>query len=599
MNLTIVILITALAISGAAFWFAFRWKKQADMFRAVAENTNDGLILQAYDSKILWANPAYCRVMGYDYDEVVGRYPLEFCLPPDEALSPEAARAFRYDTNGPQFSGLTRLRNVRKNGEEFINEFSISVVGKVPTRPEDLKVVLACRDVTAEVRREAALRVAQFELVEMDQTDPLTGALNREFFNEWLANAIAQREVLTLFKVDIREFSRINLAMGHDAGDRVLCHVADRLRNVMRDAKLVRLGNDEFVLSVSGSIPIKDLAHLLRRLVDDVAVPIRTASGSVSCRASIGVVRHPSYATTPDALIQQLTKACHGARRRPARPYAIYDERMHAAMVEEEVLEADLPAALAEGAVHFHGQKVYELTSQSVSGIELLARWTHPTLGPVRPDRFLALATQMGLMGTFDKLAANAAMQLVKSLDAIGRDDVRVGFNLSTSAVLSDEYVTWLSWEADRRDIAPDRLIVEILETTSFTSSKNDKASSQIGRLRDAGFRPYLDDFGIGFAGLSHLASVPAVGLKIDRSLITGIDTNRAAQTIVSGIVQLARQLDLQVVAEGAETREEINCLVGHGCTRIQGFGLARPEPLTQVLEQMASNDPPLVALTA
>jgi diguanylate cyclase (GGDEF)-like protein/PAS domain S-box-containing protein len=557
-----------------------RTRREAAVFRAVAEEANDGLLLQAMDTRIVWVNRAYCRMMGRDADEMIGRFPDEYALPPEELPRNVEASRRRYDPASEIFGTLTQFTNVRKNGERFVNQFSHGLVRQDRGGGQPL-VVMSCRDVTEQVAREEALEAAHERLSQMAATDWLTGIANRHSIHKVVLQLFERGEPFALLTLNLTQFKQVNVSHGQAAGDAVLRNTARVLADLSGGFWTPgRMAGDEFMIVVPGVTTFRAAARCALTILQGVRKPFPSQSGILSCEGSIGVALSRRGAATVEALMAEAEIALNAARQKRRCHVACYDDRMARQHAADQALRDELAAAVRAGQLEFHFQPSYGLVADRVGGYETLARWRHPTLGPISPAIFTTLLDEMGMMAELDHLAARAALSMQKRLEAAGHPDQHVGFNLSPGSLMSDDFTDFLIWEADRLDVKPETIIVEVLETTFFGDDATGKSPDiQIRRLRAAGFRTFLDDFGVGHAGLAHLAQLQVEGLKIDRALISRISTDTSARVIVTAIFELCRQLDLRVVAEGAETLEELDLLRSMGCEVVQGYVISRPLP--------------------
>lgn len=558
---------------------------EAATFRTVAEEAGDGLLLQEEDSRILWANRAYCELFGYSLDELVGRYPQMFALPEDCRPDLKAVQAFRYTDEHLGF--LEIIENVKKSGEHFTNQLRIARVAETGLDQAPRYVVVS-RDVTLDMARSDALAEAHARIKHQATTDELTGLSNRRAMTELLDQCLAAGP-LALLAVDLNDFKGMNDNFGHAAGDALLVHAGRIIQTFLRDGwHGARMGGDEFILIIPGSLDWATAARHAIALKRKLAVPMTWQETALVCRASLGVALADGE-TSVDELMHQADVALYAAKTRRNTRVALYDEKMHEAQLRRVELRSSLAEAVRSETLEFYAQPTVNLRDNSVRGFELLVRWTHPKLGPVSAGTIVDILGEMALLRQLDMLAASAALRTYCRLRDVGRPDLLVGFNVSPGTLKTPDFVDALIWKADALDVPTDRIIVELLETTVFQSTdRKDSTAGQVARLKDEGFRPLLDDFGIGYAGLSHLAQLGIEGLKIDRSLVSQIHADPVSRRIVETVISLCRDLGFRVVAEGVETTEQLQVLKDLGCETCQGFLFSKPVPVEEAIEMVA-----------
>ena len=556
-------------------------KKDHDMFRLITESANDGLVLQELDATILWANPAYCKIMGWSLDEIAGRKPQEFVFP--EHLKPPAdvIAAFRYQPDN--FTGLERRLNVRKNGEEFWHEFHVA---RVETQDGDAKAVLVSRDVTRSVQREQELEEIRRVLEHHATHDGLTGLPNRTFFLQRVGEHLAtERPSLGVLQLDLNKFKAINDTRGHEAGDRILQHVAQAIKAVLRPQDIAcRLGGDEFSVAILGIHDFTTLSDIADRLAAEIAKPFDWRGERLATTTSIGISASTSAEHSAETLLRHADFALYEAKSKDRPRIACYDADLHRRQEAEQALVVEFEAAIDAGELTFAYQPIVDAQTERCAGFETLSRWTAADGTPVPPPRFLDFAQRLRRKHEIDLAAMRAALAMA----AKARDSgliLRAAFNASTETLIRPDFVAELEWETDRLNLDRATIVVEVLETTFFgqQTSKNGAART-ISALRKAGFNVMLDDFGVGYAGLSHLDQLDISGLKIDRSLSVSATELSSSNLIAQSLVALAKDLNLIALAEGVETKAQARHFADLGCHYMQGYAFGRPMPAEEFL---------------
>lgn len=556
----------------------------------IVRHANDGIVVQDIFGRIEWSNPAYSRITGFDAEEIRGRRPQEFILPDDEKPSDEEIEAFRYDDTSGVLDSYEIVRNVRKSGEEFWNQLSFAVVDT--SKESEPKVIVISRDVTEQIEREEALKQAKQDVEHLAWHDVLTGLANRSQLAAFL-NEHRRREgaKVGLLHVDLDRFKSVNDTLGHGAGDAVLVHAGETMRSLVRSQDLVsRVGGDEFVIACPDIADELVLKATAERIVTALRKPFLWQDRSIYIGASIGMSFSQTSGWDAEELLHEADIALYQVKSDGGGGVTNFDNRLGKLYNHRQRLHAALVTAIREAQFAVVFQPQQNLGSGRTLGFEALVRWQHPELGLLPPGAFFDVAEESGLMPEIDRITAQAALDGLSVLHRAGWPDLRMSLNVSSRMLGERDFVRNLLGEVVERGLEPDQVIVEILETTLFSSTEDATARS-IKELSAAGFIIELDDFGTGYAGLSHLAQLPIHGVKIDGSMIQRLPDDATNQAIVRAIIELCHELGLQTVAEGVETLEQRAFLARSGCSAVQGFSLARPMSLADALAWMEGNE--------
>lgn len=570
---------------------------QEAIMRAVVQHANDGLVFQDMTARILWANPAYCRTMGRPLEEILGRRPQEFCFPPETKPSDEDVENFVFDPDSDEFQNLTRRLNIRKNGERFWHEFNLSVF-KPHDGPE--RVILVSRDVSHQVAREEELKEAQSYLFHAAHHDALTGLNNRAAFltatDAILAAKQEKTRQLGLIFIDLDHFKAVNDSNGHAAGDQLLVHVSNAMRETAREQDLLcRMGGDEFVMACPGVDSFDGLQHIADALLERIRTPIVWADSTLVCGASIGIALSYGERMTAEDLIRSADFALYEAKAPGAPRIARYDAVLHERQVEENALMEEFVETLDDDGINFMYQPIMDGRTGKIRSFETLARWRRKNGDVIAPDQFLPYAARLNRMADIDFAAIRATTALVSDLHSFGHK-IRGAFNTSSEALAHPGFMDRLEFEAREAGLDTRSLVAEVLETTFFGADTTDNvAAARIVELREKGFTVYLDDFGVGYAGLSHLSKLDVSGVKLDRSLIANVTHDRSARIITTSILRLCDELGVGTLAEGIESAEQADFLMENGCYRLQGFGIARPMDRDAVISMVADGAPIII----
>lgn len=574
------ILLAALAVK---CWLTMRRVMyDARLFRSVAEGSSDGLVVMERDSRIVWHNAAYARIMGYPDGALVGRYPLTFALPARLALPEEEVRNFRFNESEERFGMLTQVDNIRKDGTEFIHEFSHAAL-RVGGEPLFL---LAGRDITERVAREQALIAVQHKLETQSRTDALTGLSNRGHMQDVLDGLVAAQKPFAVMQIDVNRMKQINDTFGHLAGDAALVHVAQTIRAHLDESALcARVGGDEFVILLPKVSALTPAQRMAEELADLASRTLPWKAAKLEIEISVGVAVLVPSVESSDELLNRSDVALYQAKALRNVRVVGYDDALHRTYTDAQAMERDIVDAVHSNAFTFHFQPIFDVDTGRVEKFEMLVRWMHPDRGLLSPDQFLPHITHLGLTGELDQCVLACAETAFRAFDAAGLTQIGLSVNLSADAFSSHVITDTLLWLVESGCLDPARVSLEILESTALTLAKETLQARLLSRLHSVGFRIFLDDFGMGYAGLAHLAALPCTGLKIDRGLSSAVDTDPTSRAIVTTLVKLANDLGLDVVTEGVETEEQIAIIQRAGSSIFQGYAIARPMPLEDAIQ--------------
>jgi diguanylate cyclase (GGDEF)-like protein len=432
--------------------------------------------------------------------------------------------------------------------------------------------------------------VAQIEAEKAARRDPLTHLPNRIALEESLHDAFARLgrtgEHFALLYLDLDEFKTVNDRLGHAAGDALLVAVADRLRTCTRDGDtLARFSGDEFALIAAAVATPDDALGLAERIVKAFDAPFDVDDTKVT--VSIGIALAPMNGADPGALLKNADTALYGAKLGSGAPVQIFQTAFEVRARERRTLGNDLRAALQRGEFHLVYQPVLDLARDRLVGCEALLRWTHPTRGLVPPLEFLQVAEETHLIHPIGAWVVREACRTAAGWPA----DTRIAVNLSAvqfrNATILDVIVKALT----ESGLAASRLEIEITE--SILMSEDAVALATLDALRGLGVRVALDDFGTGHSSLIYLRRLPLDRIKVDRSFIAGLTTDRDCVAIVKFVIALAGDLGMSVTAEGVETPEQLSGLRAMHCGEVQGHLVSPPVSSAEIAALFRDRDAP------
>ena len=525
-------------------------------FRELFDKAGALLAILDAEGRFIAVSAACERVLGHDPQALVGRSLFDFVHPEDNNASASAG------AGGDSFLELL-ARHRHANGSWRWLRWSGSTQGE--------RWFAAARDVTEWIKLED--RVGR---------DPLTQLPNREVFADELNRALTVGRPgatsLAVLFVDLDGLKQVNDGIGHDAGDRLIAEVAERLRATVREGDVVaRLGGDEFgVLAVTLSDQ-HEAELLAERILSALEAPLDLGSGPVPTSASIGIALADELSGGSDGMIHEADFAMYKAKSAGGCRHVIFDGPMRAEMQLRRDVERDLHQALSREELVLHYQPIVALADQRVVGAEALLRWVHPTRGTLYPNDFLALAEQNGLILPIGRWAIETATRQASSWGMLDWPDVTVSVNVSPRQLADEDLLTTVRSALAVSGLPPERLCIEVGEAAALADPAC--AAKRLGELRELGVKTAFDEFGSGYSPLRALLQLPIDTIKLDRSFVADYFAGTSATTraILLATVAAARELGMQIVACGVEHPDQLNALREAGCDCAQGNGIAPP----------------------
>lgn len=427
--------------------------------------------------------------------------------------------------------------------------------------------------------------------------DSLTGLANRALFAERLRQSLARFKrnddlTFAVLYLDLDRFKAVNDSLGHLAGDELLIGVAQRLASCVRASDavakldkgdLARLGGDEFVVLLEGLRSEADALRVADRLIAAVSEPFHIGSTSIVVGASIGVALARHDYQGADALLRDADIALYQAKSRGKGRYEVFNRDMHTTAVTRWRLENDLRQAVERGELRLAYQPIACTRTGRVDELEALLRWDHPQWGAIGPSEFIPVAEETGLIVPVGAwVMREACEQLARWDEELGHTQLSMAINVSARQLAEPGFFDLVSLVLRDTGIAPRRLRLEITETALL--DRGEATTRLMARLRELDLRLHLDDFGVGYSSLCYLHQLPVQALKIDRSFVAALGTHPSSTSIIQAIVALGHALEMQVIAEGVETSEQLDLVYGLGCDAAQGYYFSPPMPASQVV---------------
>jgi two-component system CheB/CheR fusion protein len=543
-------------------------------FTAVLMDSNDAITVLDLEGRITAWNLGAERMYGYSESEA-----LQMNI---QQLIPEAARA-------DELIMLDRLRNgqlldsretrrIRKDGTILEIWVTATTLRGEDGRPSS--IATTDRDVT---ELKTAARIQQ-----LAAHDPLTGLPNRVLLVDLASRALAQAQrngtrVALLF-LDLDRFKTVNDSLGHQAGDRLLHAVAERLKQCVRAGDtVVRHGGDEFIVILSDIASAPDVANIAEKIRHAMAVPYVLDGLELVSSASIGVSLYPDDAREINMLIKNSDAAMYRAKLQGRNTCQFFTPDMNVGALERLSIENSLRGALGRHELRFDYQPQVDLATGQIIGVEALMRWEHPDLGAISPAKFIPLAEECGLIVPLGEWGLLEACRQARAWQEAGLPEIPVAVNLTAAQFHQPNLVRSLANALEASALAASALNLEITE--SVVMHNVEAGMLAVKQLRALGLQLSIDDFGTGYSSLSYLRRFPIQRLKIDVSFMRDLTTDPGAAAITNAIIALGKGLHLRVLAEGVETREQLALLRAQGCNEIQGYFFSRPLPPDQLAE--------------
>lgn len=540
----------------------------------------DAVVCTDVSGNITFLNLVAEKMTGWPWEEAIGRpmgevFQLQDAMTHEPSPNPMDAAVAQNKTVHPPSNCML----IRRDGFETPIEDSVAPIHDREGKATGAVIVF--RDVSA-------ARAMAEQMTHSAQHDFLTGLPNRMLLNDRVNQAIAlaarhAKKVAVLF-LDLDGFKHINDSLGHPIGDKLLQSIARRLVSCVRGTDTVsRQGGDEFVVLLSEMAQQEDAAISALRILDAVAKAHSVDQHDLHLTASIGVSVCPDDGLDAETLIKNADIAMYQAKENGRQSYQFFKPVMNVRAVERQSIEESLRRALERKEFSLRYQPKVKLATGEITGAEALVRWSHPTRGPVSPANFIPVAEDCGLILPIGQWVLREACKQARAWLDAGLSLGSIAVNISSMEFRDDNFLESVFATLSETGLDPKSLELELTE--SVLMKRAESAASVLKTLRARGVQIAVDDFGTGYSSLSYLRKFPIDALKIDQSFVRQISSAPDDTTIVKAIISMGRSLNLRVVAEGVETRQELEFLGAHQCEEAQGFYFSRP-----VLPQQFAN---------
>lgn len=524
----------------------------SNLYKEALQHLNDGVLIISSNGEIRFANTTFLKMSGFLKKRVVGKNfnkLLNLCAKPTE-----------------NWQGVVDI-----NGETFVVLIN-------PIKNNFGKVTNA---------------IVTFSSFHKNGLDPLTKLPNRYLLQKKL------KEILHISKkndkrfavlyIDLDRFKFVNDTLGHSYGDLLLQQASQRLKKqIANEHILARMGVDEFVCILQDLQNETEAEHIAQMIISDFSKPFVLCEIEIHISASIGISLFPFDGDDEEVLLTNADSAMYRAKKKGRNQYEKAKVEVNAGAFERLSIENYLRKALENDEFSLHFQPQLDIKSEKIIGFEALLRWYHPDLGNIPPSDFIPIAEDTGLILPIGDWVLRQACLQVKEWEKVGFHSLRVAVNLSAQQFLQRNMVEKIKEVIKETSIRPQNLELEITERVVIHDI--DSALSVLKQLKDIGVHISIDDFGTGYSSLNYLKRLPIHTLKIDRSFIFDIDTNPSSKALTSAITSMAHDLNLNVIAEGVETYDQLSYVKKSACDAIQGFYFSKPLQANAVIEFLLNN---------
>ncbi|REE93054.1 PAS domain S-box-containing protein/diguanylate cyclase (GGDEF)-like protein [Paenibacillus taihuensis] len=540
-------------------------------YKSLFENNQDGIISVDRDLRIIDHNAAITNLTGlpgswFRGNSISGLLPF---IAEDALEGTQGMVRKSLDGEMQNYSSAIINQSGHRIDLNVIN-VPVSVNGQI------VGSYVIAKDVTEE-------KAAKEKIQHLAFHDELTGLPNRRWFNRELEQMIERASGrFTVMVMDMDRFKLINDSLGHTYGDLFLQEVSRRIEDCLSgyEMTLSRMGGDEFTLLCDGRYEKEEITGVTERIIETVAVPYRLKENDFYVTVSIGISAYPEDGEDPVQLLKNADTAMYEVKKNGKNGYQFYTRELHAQLQEKIELEGDLRQALAHGQLFLDYQPQADAETNQIIGVEALVRWLHPKKGVLSPGVFIPIAEETGMIYELGTWVLREACRQMKEWHDGGGPLITVSVNLSSQQFHQANLTKYIKDILEETGLESRYLELEITESMMMDPNVS---SGILNELSESGIRISLDDFGTGYSSLSYLKLLPIHKLKIDRSFIRDITENVNDKAIVATIISMAKHLNMDVIAEGIETKEQLDILVDNHCSEIQGYYYSKPLSATDM----------------
>jgi len=534
--------------------------------------------------KMIYVNKRFCKITGYPKEKLLGERWLDVVHQEDlhefihilvDSMRVGIAYKFEFRFTHHDKNDIWVLCHVvpEKNSNSVVN-----YIGTI-------------NDITE-------LKKTQADLQKLARFDPLTQLPNRYMFEDLLTKSLIRadrnKNILAIFYIDLDYFKNVNDFFGHTIGDQLLKEVGNRLkRSVRPEDFIIRLGGDEFAIILEDIHNISSISFSAQRIIDDFKQPFIIGEHEITATLSIGISVYPDENTTPETIVQHADQALYQSKKSGRNCYKYYNEMMQQQLERYMLIVKHLRNAIEKNQFELYYQPIIDMKLNSVASMEALLRWNNPLVRDAAPDEFISIAEETGLINQIGTWVINEALQQYKKWyeNNDKMKNISIAVNISPSQLSESGIIETITEVLKETNIPTHNILFEITETAVMKRAMDTNSVLQVF-LMELGIGISIDDFGTGYSSFTYLKQLPIKELKIDKSFIRDIGKNKNNESIIQAIINLAKTLDLEVVAEGVETKEQLDFLRENHCRFIQGYYFSKPlnrSEMTTYIESMCT----------
>jgi len=542
----------------------------------IFENIKEGIMVTNDKMEILFVNNAFEFVTGFNKEEVIGKGP--------KVLQSGVHNREFYNQMWTiiQIEGIWQgeIWNKRKSGDIYPEWLSI-----IEIRDDNGLVTNYCGIFTDLSER----KNVEKQLEKSTQIDSLTDVNNRHSYLEKMNTLLNSTSKIdstqhAVFFLDLDRFKQVNDTLGHEFGDLLLVEVATRLKNLLNSKDIVaRYGGDEFVLTLANIRHPREAAQFAEDMIQEIEKPVKVNNQEIFVSASIGISIYPHDGDTTEELVNRADKAMNYAKQSGRNRFSFYFDELNTDANRLILLDSEIRKAIENREFVLYFQPKVDVKLNKIIGFEALVRWNSEKLGFVSPAEFIPYAEETGLIIPITEILIDEACGELMKLRQAGYSKLPISINIASIHFQQPNFFESIQKILERNNTSAHNFEIEVTERTIMNN--DEETVSKLVRLKEIGFKLSIDDFGTGYSSLGYLVRFPVDYLKIDKSFIQHIVLQSDKQAIVDAIIQLAHRLNMQVIAEGVESEQQVNQLSRMGCDFIQGYYYSKPVPMEELIK--------------
>ncbi|MER2189461.1 MAG: EAL domain-containing protein [Solibacillus sp.] len=552
-------------------------QSSANIMTKIFENVAEGIMITDKNKRIIKVNPAFEFVTGYQEAEVLGHRPNVL----QSGVHEKDFYLKMWDSLCTKGMWQGEIWNRRKTGDVYPEWLAIMSI-----KDDAGNITNYCGIFTDLSERKSV----EDELEKRMLRDTLTDVCNRfaylERMNALLSASASMNQPVrhAVFFLDLDRFKQVNDTLGHSIGDQLLIAIANRIKKLLKNKDiLARYGGDEFVVTLTNITHSREAAKFAEQMIRIIEEPVVIDNQEVFVSASMGVSIYPEDGTTAEGLINCADRAMTFSKENGRNGFAFYFDGLNTDTKRVLLLDTEMRKAIENRDFELYYQPKVCVETNEVVGVEALLRWTNEKLGNVSPAEFIPYAEETGLIIPLSLLVFELACNGQSQLRDAGYKNTPIAVNVSSIHFQQQSFLDSIQSIMEKNNASPQNFEIEVTERTVMNSAT--ETVSKLVKLKQLGFKLSIDDFGTGYSSLSYLVRFPLDVLKIDRSFIQQICSLDDKQAIVDAIIQMAHRLNMKVVAEGAESAQQVELLRELGCDYIQGYYYSKPLPMNDLLE--------------